>query len=89
MTDEERKRRAIGSLLRALPDALTAMQIARTLHQSKNRIYEKMKNGELPYYPVNGKCLIAKADLIEYILAHGDEAPTGRFRIGERRGGRR
>ncbi len=47
MTDDE-KRRAIGSLLRALPDALTTMQIARTLHQSKNRIYEKMRGGELP-----------------------------------------
>lgn len=62
------------------------MQIARTLHQSKNLIYEKLKKGELPYYPVNGKYLIAKADLIDFIIEHGDEC-GGRFRIGGGNGG--
>ncbi len=70
------------SLLRELLDVLVPMQIARTLHQSKNLIYEKLKNGELPYYPVNGKYLIAKADLIDYIIEHSKECSSGSFKIG-------
>ena len=87
MTNEE-KRKASTSLLRELPDVLVPMQIARTLHQSKNLIYEKLKIGDLTYYPVNGKYLIAKADLIDYIIEHGDECGNGRFRIGGGNGGK-
>ena len=86
MTNEE-KRKALTSLLRQLPDVLVPMQIARALHQSKNLIYKKLKCGELPYYPVNGKYLVAKADLIEYIIEHGDEGGNGRFKIGGGNGG--
>ena len=86
MTNEE-KRKALTSLLRQLPDVLVPMQIARTLHQSKNLIYEKLKKGELPYYPVNGEYLIAKAELIDFIFEHGDECGGGRFRIGGGNGG--
>lgn len=87
MTDEE-KRKALASLLRELPDVLVPMQIARTLHQSKNLIYEKLKKGEIPYYPVHGKCLIGKADLIDYIIEHGEECTKGRFKIGGSNGKR-
>ncbi len=81
MTTEE-KRRALASLFRELPEILTPIQIARALHQSKNLIYEKLKEKELPGYVVHGRYLIAKADLIEYIIEHGDEERPGRFRTG-------
>ena len=82
MTTEEKKRIALESLFRELPEILTLIQIARALHQSKNLVYEKLKEKELPRYIVRGRYLIAKADLIEYIIEHGDEARPVRFRTG-------
>lgn len=79
MTTEE-KRIALESLFRKLPEIMTPIQIARALHQSKNLIYEKLKEKELPGHIVHGRYLIAKADLIEYIIEHGDEARPDRFR---------
>ena len=85
MTNEE-KREALESLYRAFPEILNPNQVRIALHQSKNTVYEKLKNGEIPYYPVNGRYLIAKADLIEYIIEHDDDNSTGRFKIGGSRG---
>ena len=79
MTREE-KQAALRSLFRELPEIMTPIQIARAIHQSKNLVYEKLKEKELPGYIVHGRYLIAKADLIEYIIEHGDEERPGRFR---------
>ena len=58
------------------------VQIARAIHQSKNLVYEKLKEKELPGCIVHGRYLIAKADLIEYVIEHGDDERPGRFRTG-------
>ena len=52
MTTEE-KRIALESLFRKLPEIMTPIQIARALHQSKNLVYEKLKEKELPGYIVH------------------------------------
>ena len=78
----DKKQAALMLLFRELPEILTPIQIARALHQSKNLIYEKLKEKDLPGYIVRGRYLIAKADLIEYIIEHGDEERPGRFRTG-------
>lgn len=78
----DEKRKALENLLRALPDVVSPIQVARTLHQSKNLIYELLKTGELQSYTYSGRYLIAKLDLIDYMLAHGDDG--GRhFKIGD------
>ena len=79
MTRDE-KLQALRTLFRELPDILTPIQVARAIHQSKNLVYEKLKEKILPGYVVHGRHLIAKADLIEYIIEHGDESRPGRFR---------
>ena len=79
MTREE-KQTALRSLFRELPEIMTPIQIARAIHQSKNLVYDKLKEKKLPGYIVHGRYLIAKADLIEYIIEHGDEERPGRFR---------
>lgn len=79
MTRDE-KQQTLRSLFRELPDILTPIQVARAIHQSKNLVYEKLKEKILPGYVVHGRYLIAKADLIEYIIEHGDESRPGRFR---------
>ena len=81
MTRDEKKA-ALRSLFRELPEIMTPIQISRALHQSKNLVYEKLKEKELPGYIVRGRYLIAKADLIKYIIEHGDESRPGRFRTG-------
>ena len=83
MTRDE-KLQALRSLFRELPDILTPIQVARAIHQSKNLVYEKLKEKILPGYVVHGRYLIAKADLIEYIIEHGDESRPGRFRTAGR-----
>ena len=81
MTREE-KQTALRSQFRELPDIMTPVQIARAIHQSKNLVYEKLKEKELPGCIVHGRYLIAKADLIEYVIEHGDDERPGRFRTG-------
>ena len=81
MTREE-KHAARRSLFRELPEIMTPMQITRAIHQSKNLVYEKLKEKELPGCIVHGRYLIAKADLIEYVIEHGDDERPGRFRTG-------
>ena len=79
MTREE-KQTALRLLFRELPEIMTPVQIARAIHQSKNLVYEKLKEKELPGCIVHGRYLIAKADLIEYVIEHGDDKRPGRFR---------
>ena len=47
---------------------MTPMQIARAIHQSKNLIYEKLKEKELPGYIVHGSygqcCLLSSEKVI-------------------------
>ena len=81
MTREE-KQAALRSLFRELPEIMTPIQIARAIHQSKNLVYEKLKEKKLPGCIVHGRYLIAKADLIEYVIEHSDEERPGRFRTG-------
>ena len=81
MTREE-KQAELRSLFRKLPEIMTPVQIARAIHQSKNLVYEKLKEKELPGCIVHGRYLIAKADLIEYVIEHGDDERPGRFRTG-------
>ncbi len=81
MTKEE-KQKALTSLFRELPEIMTPLQTARAIHQSKNLVYEKLKEKELPGCIVHGRYLIAKADLIEYVIEHGDDERPGRFRTG-------
>ena len=81
MTREE-KQTALRSLFRELPEIMTPVQIARAIHQSKNLVYKKLKEKELPGYTVHGRYLIAKADLIEYVIEYGDDERPGIFRTG-------
>ena len=85
--DERGKKEGIDVAAASIAGCAGADADCPALHQSKNLIYEKLKCGELPYYPVNGKYLVAKADLIEYIIEHGDEGGNGRFKIGGGNGG--
>ena len=84
MTTEERKN-AYARLLRECPEILTPRMVARWTRQSKNTVYAEIKSGDISAIPYRGGYLIAKADLIDYMVAHAEEPPAGRFSIGSRR----
>ncbi len=81
MTRDE-KQAALRSLFQELPEIMTPIRIARAIHQSKNLVYEQLKEKELPGYIVHGRYLIAKAAMIESIIERGDEERPGRFGTG-------
>ena len=83
MTAEERKN-AYARLLRKCPEVLTPRMVARWTHQRKNTVYAGIKCGDIPAVPYRGGYLIAKADLIDYMAAHAEDAPAGRFTLGSR-----
>lgn len=74
MTTDERYI-AVGRLLRDCPDILAPIKAARCLHCSKNDVYANINDGSLPAYLYRSSYLIAKSDLIDYIVAHTDDPP--------------
>ena len=74
MTTEE-KYAAVRRLLRDCPDILTPIKAAKWLHCSKNDVYANINNSSLPAYLYRSSYLIAKSDLIDYIVAHTDDPP--------------
>ena len=79
MTDKQ-KRAGLERLLRKCPDVLTPVGAAHWTHQSKNTIYELIKENALPAYNYCGGFLIAKEDLIEYMVAHTDDTDGRTFK---------
>lgn len=45
------------------------------MHCSKNTVYEMIDNKEIPAYLYKGNYLIAKSDVIEYMVEHTDDKP--------------
>ena len=74
MTTEE-KYAAVKRLLRDCPDILTPIKAAKWLHCSKTDVYANINNSSLPAYLYRSSYLIAKSDLIDYIVAHTDDPP--------------
>lgn len=74
MTTEE-KYAAVKRLLRDCPDILTPIKAARWLHCSKNEVYANINDGTLLAYLYRSSYLIAKSDLIDFIVAHTDDPP--------------
>ena len=80
MTKEE-KRKTLERMLAKCPDILSPKQVQNWTHIGKNKIYEMLKNGELKAFIFRGTYLIAKSDLIEYMVAHSDDKATRTYQI--------
>lgn len=74
MTKEE-KRKALERMLKGAPDVMSPRQVHRWSPLGKNHVYELIHKGELCAYNYRSSYIIAKIDLIDYLLAHSDDPP--------------
>jgi len=72
MTRDE-KQHVLETMLRKCPDCLSPTKAANWSPLGKNHVYDLIKTGELRSFVYRGGYIIAKADLIEYLLDHCDE----------------
>ena len=74
MTKEE-KRKVLERMLKGAPDIMSPRQVHRWSSLGKNHVYELIHKGELYAYNYRSSYIIAKTDLIDYLLAHSDDPP--------------
>ena len=75
-------------LPRGAPDVLTPSKIVKWTPFGKNRVYQLINGGELPSFPYRGMHIVAKADLIDYLVATTNDPNGKHFRIGEKKHGK-
>ena len=69
-------------LLRGAPDVLTPTQIVRWTPFGKNTVYELINSGKLRSFQYRGSHIVAKADLIDYLVVTANDSNGKRFRVG-------
>lgn len=85
MTKEE-KRKALERMLKGAPDIMSPRQVHRWSPLGKNHVYGLIHKGELCAFNYRSSYIIAKTDLIDYLLAHSDDHPSDPTeRAGERK----
>lgn len=60
-------------MLRNAPDLMTPMKVSKCTPIGKNRVYEIIKNGELPSIIFQNSYIVAKIDVIEYLAEHAED----------------
>ena len=73
---------AVTHLLRGAPDVLTPSKIVRWTPFGKNTVYELINSGKLRSFQYRGSHIVAKADLIDYLVATANDPNGKRFRVG-------
>ena len=84
----EESHKQYTQLLRCAPDVLTPTQIVRWTPFGKNTVYELINSGKLRSFQYRGSHIVAKADLIDYLVATANDANGKHFRIGEKKHGK-
>ena len=75
MTKEE-KRKVLERMLKGAPDIMSARQVSKWSHLGKNHVYELIQKGDLCAFNYRSSYIIAKVDLIDYLLTHADDPPV-------------
>ena len=75
-------------LLRGAPDVLTPSKIVKWTPFGKNRVYQLINSGKLRSFPYRGTHIVAKLDLIDYLVATANDPNGKHFRIGEKNHGK-
>ena len=71
----------IERMLRRCPDILTPRQVANWSPFGVNRVYELLRSGALRSFSYCGKYIVAKDDLIDYLVEHCEDDSGRTFRI--------
>lgn len=69
-------------LLRGAQGVLTPSKIVRWTPFGKNTVYELINSGKLRSFQYRGSHIVAKADLIDYLVATANDQSGKRFRVG-------
>lgn len=77
-------REAIEHLLKNCPEILSPKKVAKWSPLGKNEVYELLKKGELPSVRYRGAYIIAKRDLVQYLVDHANDEPKSNLRIKEK-----
>lgn len=77
--DEQRKE--IERMLRRCPDILTPRMVANWSPFGTNHVYDLLHSGELRSFSYCGKYIVAKDDLIDYLVEHCDDDSGRTFRM--------
>lgn len=64
----------LEALMKGCPDILTIKEAVSWSPFGKNQIYKLIKDKQLRAYYINGSYMVAKSELIDYLLKHRDEA---------------
>lgn len=82
MTREE-KTRIFERMLHNAPDIMTTPMVPKYAPFGKNKLHEILKNKELKSYRYQNTRIIAKVDLIEYLVEHCEEPSRRTFKLKE------
>ena len=81
--EQNEMREAIEHLLKHCPDVLTPRKVVEWSPFGKNTVYAILRDGELPSVRYRGVYLIAKSDLIQYLVDHANDKPRKNLFIKE------
>lgn len=73
-------------MLRKAPDLMTPLKVSRCTPLGKNRVYELIKNGEIPSIIYQNSYIVAKTDVIEYLADHINDKNRRHFALAEKKG---
>ncbi len=63
-------REKVEQLLKNAPECLSPRKVSQLTPIAKNKVYELIKTGELESFIYQGKYIIIKEDLINYMCEH-------------------
>lgn len=74
-------------MLKKAPDLMTPLKVSRCTPLGKNRVYELIKNGEIPSIVFQNSYIVAKIDVIEYLADHTNDRNRRYFALTSEQGG--
>ena len=86
MTREE-KIIELERMFKNCPEMLSPIKVSRWTPLGKNRVYELIKSGEIRSIIFQNSYIVAKADVIEYLVDHANDKNRRHFALTDKQGG--
>lgn len=74
-------------MLKNAPDLMTPLKVSKCTPLGKNRVYELIKSGEIRSIIFQNSYIVAKADVIEYLVDHANDKNRRHFALTDKQGG--
>ena len=80
MTREE-KIKELERMLRKAPEIMSSSQVVKFMPYGKNKVYQMIKEKEIPSFIYQGRYIVAKVDLIEFLADTCDKRNYRTFAV--------